>query len=325
MPYDPIARLLRGYVRYAPGDLGKAALVGRHLDRRLREHPITTTARLRSGDRVPVSTEDVIQRYQYLFGTWEPHLSAFLRTRLRPGDTFVDVGAHRGAFSLLASGLVGRRGRVVAVEPVPQFHDALTTAATTNRRTNIRVVRSAVSDTHGFLTLYLEDPANLGHTTAVRPHQVHAQFRVPMAPLPDLLTENELVTARIIKIDAEGAEVAVTRGLLPALAGLRADAEIVMEVTPRLLAKQGDDVHSILSAMRAHGFRTYWLANDYEAASYPRAIGQPLSPVRHDESPVVMTDVVFSRASAITTRRHRGPCRAEVGEGNGACARQSLP
>ncbi|MGF2210580.1 FkbM family methyltransferase [Streptomyces albidoflavus] len=298
MSASALARALRAYVRYAPGTVGKARLVGHFLDEHLRTHPVHTTVRLRSGDKIGVTTSDVIQRYQYLFGEWEPNLSAFLRDRLRPGDTFIDVGAHRGAFSLLASHTVGPHGRVVAIEPSPQFHNDLTAAATANHRTNIRAVRSAASDTHGILTLYLEDPANLGHTTAVRPRHVHTATEVPTAPLVDLVSRAELATARIIKIDVEGAEAATIRGLLPALAHLRDDVELVVEVTPRLLAKQGESAADIIDTLREHGLYAYALTNDYDPATYPRAMHRPQPPVRCTETPKHMTDLVFSRINA---------------------------
>ncbi|WP_416485270.1 FkbM family methyltransferase [Streptomyces sp. CL12] len=295
MSASALARALRAYVRHAPGTVGKPRLVSRFLDEHLRSQPVHATIRLRSGDEVTVTTSDVIQRYQYLFGEWEPNLSAFLRDRLRPGDTFIDVGAHRGAFSLLASHAVGPHGHVIAVEPSPQFHDALTAAATANHRTNIRAVRSAASDTHSTLTLYLEDPANLGHTTAVRPRHVHTAFDAPTAPLADLVSQTELVTTRIIKVDVEGAEAAVIRGLLPALSHLRDDAELVVEVTPRLLAKQGESAAGIMDTLREHGFHAYTLTNDYDPATYPRAMRRPQPPVRCTEPPKHMTDLVFSR------------------------------
>ncbi|WP_030209249.1 FkbM family methyltransferase [Streptomyces bikiniensis] len=298
MSASALARTLRAYVRHAPGSVGKARLVGSFLDEHLRTHPVRTTVRLRSGDKVGVTTSDVIQRYQYLFGEWEPNLSAFLRDRLRPGDTFIDVGAHRGAFSLLASHAVGPHGRVVTIEPSPQFHNDLTAAATANHRTNIRAVRSAASDTHGTLTLYLEDPANLGHTTAVRPRHVHTAFDVPTAPLADLISRPELATTRVIKIDVEGAEAAAIRGLLPALAHLRDDAELVVEVTPRLLAKQGESAADIIDTLREHGFYAYTLTNDYDPATYPRAMRRPQPPARCNETPKDMTDLVFSRTNA---------------------------
>ncbi|MET9958207.1 FkbM family methyltransferase [Streptomyces sp. NPDC006326] len=299
MPAKVLARALRAYVRHAPGTLAKARLIDRFLDDHLRTHPVHATVRLRSGDTVSVTTSDVIQRFQYLFGEWEPNLSAFLRSRLHPGDTFIDVGAHRGAFSLLASHAVGPHGRVVAIEPHPRFHDDLAAAAAANRRTNIHLVRSAASETNGTLTLYLEDPSNLGHTTAIRPSRIHATVEVPTAPLADLLSRADLATTRVIKIDVEGAEAAAIRGLLPALPYLRADAELVVEVTPRLLSKQGESVTGIIDALREHGgFHPYTLANDYDPAAYPRAMRRPQPPVRCTETPREMTDLVFSRTDA---------------------------
>ncbi|WP_406285926.1 FkbM family methyltransferase [Streptomyces sp. NBC_00209] len=298
MSASALARVLRAYVRYAPGTLGKARLVGHFLDEHLRIHPAHTAVRLRSGDKIGVTTNDVIQRYQYLFGEWEPNLSAFLRDRLRPGDTFIDVGAHRGAFSLLASHAVGPHGHVIAVEPSPQFHDDLTAAITANRRTNIQSIRSAVSDTHGRQTLYLEDPTNLGHTTAVRPRHAHMTFDVQTAPLADLISSTQFATTRIIKIDVEGAEAAAVRGLLPALTHLPDDAELVVEVTPRLLAKQGESATGIIDVLSENGFHAYTLTNDYDPTTYPRTMRHPQPPVRCTTVPEEMTDLVFSRTDA---------------------------
>ncbi|HEY9331996.1 MAG TPA: FkbM family methyltransferase [Streptomyces sp.] len=296
MPASALARALRTYVRHAPGTLGKARLVDRFLDEHLRTRPVHATVRLLSGDSVTITTSDVIQRFQYLFFEWEPNLSAFLRDRLRPGDTFIDVGAHRGAFSLLASRAVGLHGRVVAVEPHPRFHDDLAAAAAANRR--LHTVRSAVSDVTGTLTLYLEDPSNLGHTTAVRPRHVHAAVEVPTAPLADLVSRADLAATRVVKIDVEGAEAAAIRGLVPALPYLRADAELVVEVTPRLLAKQGESAAAVIATLREHGFHPYRLINDYNPATYPQAMRRPQSPIRCTTTPKEMTDLVFSRTDA---------------------------
>lgn len=72
-----------------------------------------------------MDTQDLIQRYLYLFGAWEPHLTGWLRRRLRPGDGFVDVGANIGVFSVLAARLVGESGRVVAIEASADVHRRL--------------------------------------------------------------------------------------------------------------------------------------------------------------------------------------------------------
>jgi hypothetical protein len=132
-------RALRAYVRHAPGCLGKPRLAG-HLSEHLKQHPLTTTARTRTGTVFPVATSDVIQRYLWLFGTWEPHLTAWMRSRITPGDLVIDVGAHTGYFTLLASQLVGPTGSVVAIEPSPAFHQILTANIQTNGCANVRTI-----------------------------------------------------------------------------------------------------------------------------------------------------------------------------------------
>ena len=97
---------------------------------------------------------DLIPMYLYLFGTWEPDLVAFLRRRLRPGETFVDVGANIGCVSALASRLVGPRGTVVAIEPSPPMIAALQETLTRNDLTNVRMVTAAVSDHDQELPLF---------------------------------------------------------------------------------------------------------------------------------------------------------------------------
>ncbi|MFD7486999.1 FkbM family methyltransferase, partial [Streptomyces mirabilis] len=247
----PLLHALRAYVRHSPGLLGKPWLAGQLSDY-LKQHPLTATARTHDGAVYPVVTGDVIQRYLWLFGVWEPHLTAWMSSRLAPGDLVVDAGAHTGYFTLLASRLVGPTGRVVAIEPSPAFHQALTANITANGRGNVRTINAAVSDAPGRLTFYLERATNLDGTTA----------------------------ARLIKIDVEGGGAAAVRGLTPALNGLRDDAELVVEVTPRTLAKQGRSVDDVLGPLLDHGFHTYRLANDYAAASYPAALRRPAPPVR---------------------------------------------
>lgn len=294
----PVLRALRTYVRYAPGTLAKPWLAGSLLNEQLRERPLTARARTRDGTVFPVVSSDVIQRYLYLFGVWEPHLTAFIARRLAPGDTFIDVGANIGYYSLLASRLVGASGQVVAVEASPDFHRMLRANALTAGCSNIRAVHTAVSDAPERLIFYLERSTNLGGTSSVRPHTVESSFETDAAPLPWILTAAELTTARLIKIDVEGAEAATVRGLTPALHRLRADAELVIEVTPRLLAKQSQTVDDVLNPLREHGFHVYRLTNDYDPATYPTALRRPAPPARWHGPITEMTDLVLSRVDA---------------------------
>lgn len=73
---------------------------------------------------VNVDLRDRVQRLMW-GGAYEPHVRKCLKTILRPGDTFVDVGAHIGFFSMIASSLVGEKGNVYAFEANSNLFGAL--------------------------------------------------------------------------------------------------------------------------------------------------------------------------------------------------------
>src|SRR6185436_6075060 len=68
------------------------------------------------GYQVHLDLSEAIQRWIYM-GAFEPKETALATRWLRPGMTFVDVGANVGYFTLLAASRVGPSGRVHAIEP----------------------------------------------------------------------------------------------------------------------------------------------------------------------------------------------------------------
>lgn len=297
---EALATLIRRYVRDAPGSLGKRPLAARYLNPHLREHPRRRVTETRFGTQFAVDTQDLIQRFIYMFGLWEPHMTHWLQRRLRPGDTYIDVGANVGYFSLLASQLVGAAGQVVAIEAAPAFHRRVLQHAEMNECMNIRAVNAAVADVRKTLTFILASSNNLGAASIV-PYEgpAEATFDVEAYPLPDLLTPEEITSARLIKIDVEGAEGGVVRGMAPILDKLRPDAEITVEVSPDRMEQLGDSVTELLETMRKHGFHTYRLVNDYAPGSYPAVLRRStVVPVRWRQPVVEESDLIFSKVDA---------------------------
>ncbi|OEV04004.1 FkbM family methyltransferase [Streptomyces nanshensis] len=298
---DHLATLGRWYVRHVPGTLGKASLAAR-MNTYLRERPRRRAVHTRFGATLEIDTQDLIQRYIYTFGVWEPHLTYWLRRRLKPGDAFVDVGANLGYFSLLAADLVGDGGQVVAIEASPAFHALMLQQVRRNPYRSIRAVNAAVSDRTELLTFVLASTKNMGANSIV-PYDGPAESRFEMEarPLSELLDKTELSNARVIKVDVEGAEGAVMRGLYPVMGQLRKDAEIAVEVTPSRMAKLGDAAPDLIDTMHQHGFHTYRLANDYAPESYPKAVRNPAVPVRLSGGAITHeSDLIFSRIDAET-------------------------
>ncbi|MFE3119209.1 FkbM family methyltransferase [Streptomyces niveus] len=293
-------RLLSAYIRRTPWLVGKGYITGRYLNPVLRAHPIRRVVRTRFGTRVDVDTHDLIQRYLYMFGVWEPHMTRWLQERLKPGDTFIDVGANIGYYSVLAAQLVGDGGQVVAVEASSAFHQKLQQHVRLNGYENVRAVNGAVSDERKNLTFVLASSSNMGANSIV-PYDGPAEssFEVEAFPLDELVDAAEISTARVIKIDVEGAEGSVVRGMIPMLDKLRRDCEITVEVTPDRMAQLGDSAEELMKTMRDHGFHAYRLANEYSPESYVAALrGKRAIPVRWRGPVVEESDLIFSRVDA---------------------------
>jgi len=127
---------------------------------------------------------------------------------LNRGDTFVDVGANIGYYSVLASEAVGPAGKVIAIEPVPATAGVLRHNLRLNGATNVSAIQKACWSDRGVLSLSMS-PGAYGMASAVvrRGAQTVAIECVPLddicAPLPQV---------RLIKIDAEGSERQVLVG-----------------------------------------------------------------------------------------------------------------
>ncbi|WP_301128840.1 FkbM family methyltransferase [Streptomyces cacaoi] len=293
-----LATAARWYVRHGPGRVEKSAL-SRALNAYLAEHPRQTTATTRTGAAFEVTTEDLIQRYLYMFGTWEPHLTSWLMRRLRPGDGFVDVGANIGYFSVLASKLVGESGRVTAIEAFSDFHQQVLRHAWLNGCTNLRPVHAAVYSRRERLHFTLASRRNLGANSAVPwDGPVETSFEMAARPLSELLSPVEITSARVVKIDVEGAEGSVVRSLAHLLSGMRLDLEIAVEVSRDRMAQIGDHAEDLLNTLERHGFHMYRIPNDYRPEGYAAAIHAPKRPIRWRAPLPNVSDLIFSRIDA---------------------------
>ncbi len=107
-----------------------------------------TTVDLQPGVRMQIYFGGELSRFIFQ-GDFETDERAFLNAFLQPGDTFVDVGANLGLFSLIAAELVGSRGQVHAFEPCARTFGRLSENIALNRFHNVLAHRLALSDSAG--------------------------------------------------------------------------------------------------------------------------------------------------------------------------------
>jgi FkbM family methyltransferase len=114
-------------------------------------------------------------------GSYEYEKRRLFERALREGFTVFDVGAHVGFYTLLASVLVGAKGKVFAFEPLPRNLHYLKEHLRRNRVENVSVVEAAVSDRSGFAAFEEGLYDSGGHLAAA------GRLRVPTVTLDELV------------------------------------------------------------------------------------------------------------------------------------------
>ena len=128
-----------------------------------------------------------------------------------PGDWVLDIGANIGQYTKRFSDLVGDSGRVIAFEPVPDTFELLTANAQRFRQKNVTLFNAAASDECAALGMaiptFTSGLSNYyeAHLTSTTNGLQVLTFPIGSLPFPHSI--------RLAKIDAEGHELSVLRGM----------------------------------------------------------------------------------------------------------------
>jgi FkbM family methyltransferase len=151
--------------------------------------------------------------YQLMFGDYEPSMRAVLQRYLKPGDVFIDLGANEGYFSVLASGLVGPGGTVIAVEPQSRLQSVIRANLTLNHCSNVRVLQAVVSSTTDPVEIELASEMNTGGSSLFsRTKYPLKRELVPSFTIAAFLEQTGVERCDLMKVDVEGAEYDVFIG-----------------------------------------------------------------------------------------------------------------
>lgn len=188
-------------------------------------------------------------------GVWEPQETQFLLDTLRPGDVFVDVGANIGYFSLLASRLVGVTGAVLAFEPEAANYSLLEANCHRNHCDNTRCFRAALGEENTSGTLYLNE-LNRGD------HSLYPAEIDRTGQDISIVNGSRLISAthprvNCIKIDTQGAECDVVRGLLELIVASAPDLIMIIEFSPMHLKNAGTSGRTLLELLAVYDWQMY--------------------------------------------------------------------
>lgn len=200
--------------------------------------PVTALCRVLGRHKMYVDLRDTGFAPHLMFeGYWEYWITDFVWRNVKPGQVTVDVGANHGYYTLLLADLVGPKGKVHAFEPNPRLAELLRQNIALNGFWHIADARAAaVGDQDGGTARFVVPVRDPKNAHLVRPEQQlpadldAARLAVHDVPLASL---DEAVPGRadFLKIDVEGAEEAVWRGMQRLLAR-SPGIGVVMEFNP---------------------------------------------------------------------------------------------
>lgn len=130
---------------------------------------------------------------------------------LPPDGVFIDIGASTGSFSLEAGSVVGDKGIVVAVEPVPDIYAVLAANVELNGLRNVRCRSFCIGEETGESTLWMNRARPVSYSIVTRLEDVEG-MSVLVISLDDLVVWERLERIDIISIDVPGAAEQVVAG-----------------------------------------------------------------------------------------------------------------
>jgi FkbM family methyltransferase len=192
---------------------------------------------------------------------WEPDVEP-LKCLIRPGDIVMDLGANTGEYTFILANLTGDRGRVYAVEPVPETFQILSEVVRKLGLRNVELFNCAVSETDGSVRMEIPLHQYGGKnfymarivSKQLSPNSL-ASFEVSCRSLDSLLLNRFMETVSFVKCDVEGHELAVLKGASQFFERNRPAMMIEVVGTAEVQDAPNNEFFLI---MKGYGYKPYW-------------------------------------------------------------------
>ncbi len=198
-------------------------------------------------------------------GPYEWRFSQTLLAAVRPGDHVWDVGANVGFYTRQISHLVGDTGSVSAFEPVPACFDAICGL----NLPNVHAFNLALGDSEGTLPMTVSaDPLSTTNRMVSPSEDAIDQINVPVTTGNAILNAGSSPPPNLVKVDVEGYEEEVLRGMAAVLQRQECRA-VFVEVHFGILDARGrrQAPSAIEQLLQSLGFDTDWLDGSHISAT----------------------------------------------------------
>jgi FkbM family methyltransferase len=254
-------RVALGYSRAELPGWGKlltmTRVLGTQFDADWVGHPVVAVRGKTHGYLMKLDLSDWAQRMTFFLGRYyEIGVQRALSLILKPGDTFVDIGANIGMITMHARSIVGAEGFIHAFEPIPECATQIREHLSINDIANVQLHNCALSDSAGTLAIQItSDHTGTATLASVALEDVRRTVSVDVR-----IGDNELHgPVDVIKIDVEGFELHVLKGLSRTIG--ECTPTIITELIEAQLANAGTSVAEVSQFLYARGYSAYGLGS----------------------------------------------------------------
>lgn len=242
-------RLPRYWFHHWPFTRGKA--LGLRLSRLLyRFHLVRPLWAELAGQWIWADLRDYVCSEFVMRGCYDAPTKNVIHAHLPRGGVFVDVGANVGYHSIAASETASL---VIAIEASPKTARLLSESVLRNKRSNVKVENKACSERQGTACLFLSAATNQGKNSLCS-ENANSQTSIAVAAdtVDHILSKYALERVDVIKIDTEGAELSVLRGMTQTI--MRYHPVITIELNDSLLSGFGTTTEEITQFLISFGY-----------------------------------------------------------------------
>lgn len=197
---------------------------------------------------------DLSDEFNARLWTGATELPAWVVPHLRPGDVVIDIGAQVGALTAQFCKLVGPRGRVLAVEPIPQNVLRVRELAELNRLPQLLVAEVAASNTDGKADIRLPRQRSGSAYASFNASWIDGEALTVHTTTVDRLVADYLADRAVcfLKIDVEGHERAVIEGARRTL--MTWQPKVLCEFNDAILRDTGSSIDELLAVFSDFGY-----------------------------------------------------------------------
>lgn len=194
---------------------------------------------------------------------YEPYLTKLMLSKIKTGDVVLDIGANIGYYTVLMADKVGKKGKVIAIEPDPTNFEILQKNIKENKLTNVVAVQAALGKENKKMKIF-ESTENYGD------HRMWGKTgretkEVFCRRLDDLLKELEYTKIDFIKMDVQGFESWVVEGGKEMIENSK--PIIFLEYWPWGIKKAGAEVKQMMEFLRKIYKKIFWV-DEYIQVSF---------------------------------------------------------